>query len=44
MAEKIIFSSNDNRYGAGNFDPATPSPHKTNWTEGLPHNFRGWGP
>jgi hypothetical protein len=41
MAEKIVLSG-ENAYGPGNFDPGAASP-KT-WTDGLPHDFRGWGP
>lgn len=42
MAEKITLTD-DNHYGPGNFDLAA-SPHKNTWTDGLPHDFRGWGP
>ena len=42
MAEKITLTE-DTLYGPGNFDLAVPSP-KHNWTDGLPHDFKGWGP
>jgi hypothetical protein len=42
MTEKITLSE-DNPYGPGNFDLAA-MPHKNTWTDGLPHDFRGWGP
>lgn len=44
MANKITHSNDQNLYGSGNYDPGASSPHKMNWTEGLPHDFRGWGP
>ncbi len=42
MAEKITLTDN-NFYGRGSFDFAAPS-SRNRWTDGLPHDFRGWGP
>ena len=42
MAEKITLAG-DNHFGRGNFDLAVPSP-RNKWTDGLPHDFKGWGP
>lgn len=43
MAEKITLTD-DNLYGPGNFDLGASSHKNTTWTDGLPHDFRGWGP
>lgn len=42
MAGKITLSE-DNQYGSGNLDIAAAA-HRNNWTDGLPHDFKGWGP
>lgn len=42
MAEKITLTD-DNLYGKGRFELAVPSSTQK-WTDGLPHDFKGWGP
>lgn len=44
MADKTVSDREPAPYQPGNFDIGVDAPHKSTWTDGLPHDFKGWGP
>lgn len=46
MADKIHHPGEASFYatGMGKFDLGTMNHHNSNWTDGFPHEFKGWGP
>ena len=47
MADKTSTIDIDDPYSPADYDFGVlygAAGHKTTWTDGLPHNFQGWGP
>jgi hypothetical protein len=44
MANKTLHTDADSPYAPGKFDLGAMQQHRSNWTDGFPHEFKGWGP